>query len=78
MRKFLSIALLFICSNLIAQDAIQYQTPPKEIYDLVIDWNTTEVFKTSVVLYIFFVTNICTLIRQKWRRSVQQYIIGEL
>ena len=78
MRNFLSIALLFICSNLIAQDAIQYQTPPKEIYDLVIDWNTTEVFKTSVVLYIFFVTNICTLIRQKWRRSVQQYIIGEL
>ena len=35
MRKFLSIALLFICSNLFAQDAIEYQTPPKEIYDLV-------------------------------------------
>ncbi len=35
MRKLLSIALLFICSNLFAQDAIEYQTPPKEIYDLV-------------------------------------------
>ena len=35
MRKILSIALLFICSNLLAQDAIEYQVPPKEIYDLV-------------------------------------------
>ena len=35
MRKIFSIALLFICSNLFAQDAIEYQTPPKEIYDLV-------------------------------------------
>ncbi|MEP7256495.1 MAG: hypothetical protein ABI666_12020, partial [Ferruginibacter sp.] len=35
MRKIFSIALLFICSNLLAQDAIEYQTPPKEIYDLV-------------------------------------------
>lgn len=35
MRKILLIALLFICSNLTAQDAIEYQTPPKEIYDLV-------------------------------------------
>ncbi|MBL0183619.1 MAG: S9 family peptidase [Chitinophagaceae bacterium] len=35
MRKLLSIALLFICGNLLAQDAIEYQTPPKEIYDLV-------------------------------------------
>ena len=35
MRKIFLIALLFICSNLFAQDAIEYQTPPKEIYDLV-------------------------------------------
>ena len=35
MRKIFAIALLFICSNLLAQDAIEYQIPPKEIYDLV-------------------------------------------
>lgn len=35
MKKTFFLALLFICSNLFAQDAIQYQTPPKEIYDLV-------------------------------------------
>ncbi|HMK05609.1 MAG TPA: hypothetical protein VK489_15515, partial [Ferruginibacter sp.] len=35
MRKIFFIALLFSCSNLFAQDAIEYQTPPKEIYDLV-------------------------------------------
>ncbi|HNU87519.1 MAG TPA: prolyl oligopeptidase family serine peptidase, partial [Ferruginibacter sp.] len=35
MRNFLSIILLLICGNLFAQDAIEYQTPPKEIYDLV-------------------------------------------
>ena len=35
MRKIFLISLLFICSNLFAQDAIEYQTPPKEIYDLV-------------------------------------------
>jgi dipeptidyl aminopeptidase/acylaminoacyl peptidase len=35
MRKIFFIVLLFTCSNLLAQDAIEYQTPPKEIYDLV-------------------------------------------
>ncbi|HMI77379.1 MAG TPA: prolyl oligopeptidase family serine peptidase [Ferruginibacter sp.] len=35
MRKIFLIALLFFCGNLFAQDAIEYQTPPKEIYDLV-------------------------------------------
>ncbi len=35
MRKILSIAMFFICCNLFAQDAIEYKTPPKEIYDLV-------------------------------------------
>ena len=35
MKKKFSIALLFICINVMAQDAIEYQTPPKEIYDLV-------------------------------------------
>ena len=35
MKKILLIALLFICSNVFAQDAIEYQVPPKEIYDLV-------------------------------------------
>ena len=35
MRKIFIIVLLFVCNNLFAQDAIEYQTPPKEIYDLV-------------------------------------------
>ena len=35
MRNIFIIALLFISNNLFAQDAIEYQTPPKEIYDLV-------------------------------------------
>ena len=35
MKKILLLALLFACNNLFAQDAIEYQTPPKEIYDLV-------------------------------------------
>lgn len=35
MRKLFVIALLFVCGNLMAQDAIEYQIPPKEIYDLV-------------------------------------------
>ncbi len=35
MRKLLSILLLFICNFLFAQDAVEYQNPPKEIYDLI-------------------------------------------
>src|SRR6478672_11085484 len=35
MKKILFFALLFATGNLFAQDAIEYQTPPKEIYDLV-------------------------------------------
>ena len=35
MKKIIFFVLLFACSNLFAQDAIEYQTPPKEIYDLV-------------------------------------------
>ncbi len=35
MKTLFFIALLFIFNTLFAQDAIQYQTPPKEIYDLV-------------------------------------------
>jgi dipeptidyl aminopeptidase/acylaminoacyl peptidase len=35
MKKFLLTALLFVTGNLFAQDATEYQTPPKEIYDLV-------------------------------------------
>lgn len=35
MKQLFLIILLFICGNLIAQDAIEYQTPPKAIYDLV-------------------------------------------
>jgi dipeptidyl aminopeptidase/acylaminoacyl peptidase len=35
MKKIFLLALLFATCNLIAQDAIEYQTPPKEIYDLV-------------------------------------------
>jgi dipeptidyl aminopeptidase/acylaminoacyl peptidase len=35
MRKVTLIALFFIANNLVAQDAIEYQIPPKEIYDLV-------------------------------------------
>ena len=35
MKKFLLLPFLFIAGNLFAQDAIEYQTPPKEIYDLV-------------------------------------------
>jgi dipeptidyl aminopeptidase/acylaminoacyl peptidase len=35
MRKFFLFVLLLSAANLLAQDAVQYQTPPKEIYDLV-------------------------------------------
>lgn len=35
MKKIFFLALLLTCSSLFAQDAIQYQIPPKEIYDLV-------------------------------------------
>lgn len=35
MKNILIISWLFIGTNLFAQDAIEYQTPPKEIYDLV-------------------------------------------
>ncbi len=35
MKNFFIIATLFICNSLFAQDAIEYQVPPKEIYDLV-------------------------------------------
>ncbi len=35
MKNIFIIVLLFICNSLFAQDAIEYQTPPKEIYDLV-------------------------------------------
>ena len=35
MRKIFLIILFFTCNNLFAQDAVEYQTPPKEIYDLV-------------------------------------------
>ena len=35
MQRILFLILLFINVNLFAQDAIEYKTPPKEIYDLV-------------------------------------------
>ena len=35
MKQNFLLVLLFICLHTFAQDAIQYQTPPKEIYDLV-------------------------------------------
>ncbi len=35
MRKLFLLAAAFICINTFAQDAIDYKTPPKEIYDLV-------------------------------------------
>jgi hypothetical protein len=35
MKKFFFLALIFTTANLFAQDAIEYQTPPKAIYDLV-------------------------------------------
>lgn len=35
MKKLLTLVCLFCCGNLFAQDAIEYQIPPKEIYDLV-------------------------------------------
>ena len=35
MKNIFIIALLFIGNSLFAQDAIEYQVPPKEIYDLV-------------------------------------------
>ncbi|MEP6713276.1 MAG: prolyl oligopeptidase family serine peptidase [Ferruginibacter sp.] len=35
MKKFLLIVLVICTTNLFAQDAIEYQIPPKEIYDLV-------------------------------------------
>jgi dipeptidyl aminopeptidase/acylaminoacyl peptidase len=35
MRKLFLIALIFTCTKITAQDAIQYQIPPKAIYDLV-------------------------------------------
>ncbi len=40
MNKIFSIALLLIYSNIYAQDAIEYQIPPKEIYDLVMAKST--------------------------------------
>jgi len=35
MKKLFSFVLILCTTNLFAQDAIEYQTPPKEIYDLV-------------------------------------------
>ena len=35
MKKFFLFTLLLCSTNLFAQDAIEYQTPPKEIYDLI-------------------------------------------
>ena len=35
MKKYFFLALLICSTTLFAQDAIEYQTPPKEIYDLV-------------------------------------------
>ena len=35
MRKILLLVLVFLCTRLLAQDAIEYKTPPKAIYDLV-------------------------------------------
>jgi dipeptidyl aminopeptidase/acylaminoacyl peptidase len=35
MKKLFFLAFLFCCCNLFAQDAIEYQIPPKDIYDLV-------------------------------------------
>lgn len=35
MRKTILFLLIFSCSQVFAQDAIEYQNPPKEIYDLV-------------------------------------------
>jgi hypothetical protein len=35
MRKICILVMLFIANSIFAQDAIEYQTPPKEIYDLV-------------------------------------------
>ncbi|MGB5007573.1 MAG: prolyl oligopeptidase family serine peptidase [Ferruginibacter sp.] len=35
MKNFIFIFMLFISNSIFAQDAIEYQTPPKEIYDLV-------------------------------------------
>ncbi|HRI25934.1 MAG TPA: hypothetical protein PLZ45_14745, partial [Ferruginibacter sp.] len=35
MKKFFLLVLMFTSGYLFAQDAIEYQTPPKEIYDLV-------------------------------------------
>jgi dipeptidyl aminopeptidase/acylaminoacyl peptidase len=40
MKRTFFIALLFIGYNAIAQDAIEYQTPPKAIYDLVMAKST--------------------------------------
>ena len=35
MRQLFFIVMIFTCCKLFSQDAIEYQTPPKEIYDLV-------------------------------------------
>jgi hypothetical protein len=35
MKKIFLIALVLFTATLFAQDAIEYKTPPKEIYDLV-------------------------------------------
>ena len=35
MRKTILLLLIFTCNHVFAQDAIEYQIPPKEIYDLV-------------------------------------------
>jgi dipeptidyl aminopeptidase/acylaminoacyl peptidase len=34
MKKLFFFAMVFYCPQLLAQDAIEYQTPPKDIYDL--------------------------------------------
>ena len=36
MKQNFLLVLLFTCLHTFAQDAIQYQTPPKEIYDLIL------------------------------------------
>lgn len=43
MKKLFFLAFLFCCCNLFAQDAIEYQKPPKEIYDLVMAKSTPSV-----------------------------------
>ena len=52
MRKIFIITLLFVCNTLFAQDAIEYQTPPKEIYDLVMARPTPGVSFNSTGIYM--------------------------